>query len=141
MYTYKCCSINETLLLIVVSNEMSHNRHYNTLDELFTTLGEEKGKRAGHDQVQPQVAPHTFRQVLIFLAFFKLCFTFFATFISFRKKIQLNLTGLQRVFTHVGHYLCKFMRTKKNFCITKRSSSLRSCLEHQYGRRFIVLEH
>ena len=31
------CSINETLLLIVVSNEMSHDRHYNTLDELFTT--------------------------------------------------------------------------------------------------------
>ena len=30
-------SINETLLLIMVSNEMSHNRHYNTLDELFTT--------------------------------------------------------------------------------------------------------
>ena len=61
----------------------------------------------------------TFRQVLVFLACFKLCFTFFVKFISFRKKIQLNLTGLKTVFTHVGHHLCKFMRTNKIFALEK----------------------
>ena len=36
----------------------------------------------------------TSRQLLIFFSILKLFFTFFATFISFRKKSQLNSTGL-----------------------------------------------
>ena len=40
-----------------------------------------------------------------------------------------------------GQRPCKFMGTKETFYITKESISHRICLEHQDGRRFIVLVH
>ena len=40
-----------------------------------------------------------------------------------------------------GQHLCKFMGTKEFFYIRKESNSHRICLEHQHGRRFIVLEN
>ena len=38
-------------------------------------------------------------------------------------------------------HLCKFMRTKESVYIRKEINSHRTGLEHQHGRRFIVLEY
>jgi len=38
-------------------------------------------------------------------------------------------------------HLCKFIGTKESDCIRKEFNSHRTGLEHQRGRRFIVLEH
>ena len=40
-----------------------------------------------------------------------------------------------------GQHLCKFIETKESVYITKEFNSHRTGLEHQNGRRFIVLEH
>ena len=40
-----------------------------------------------------------------------------------------------------GEHLWKFIETKESVYITKEFNSLRIGLEHQHGRRFIVLEH
>ena len=37
--------------------------------------------------------------------------------------------------------LCKFIETKESVCIRKEFNSHRIGLEHQHGRRFIVLVH
>ena len=40
-----------------------------------------------------------------------------------------------------GQHLCKFIGTKESVCIRKEFNSHRTGLEHQHGRRFIVLGH
>ena len=40
-----------------------------------------------------------------------------------------------------GQHLCKFIKTKESVCIRKEFNSHRIGLEHQHGRRFIVLGH
>ena len=40
-----------------------------------------------------------------------------------------------------GQHLCKFMGTKESVYIRKESNSHRIGVEHQHGRRFIVLGH
>ena len=40
-----------------------------------------------------------------------------------------------------GQHLCKFIGTKESVCIRKDFNSHRIGLEHQHGRRFIVLGH
>ena len=40
-----------------------------------------------------------------------------------------------------GQHLCKFIGTKESVYIRKEFNSHRIGLEHQHGRRFIVLEH
>ena len=40
-----------------------------------------------------------------------------------------------------GQHLCKFTGTKEIFYIRKESNPHRICLDHQHGRRFIVLEN
>ena len=40
-----------------------------------------------------------------------------------------------------GQHLCKFNGTKESVCIRKEFNSHRTGLEHQDGRRFIVLGH
>ena len=47
----------------------------------------------------------------------------------------------QGVFTHVARHLCKYFGTKEIFYLRKGFNSHRAGLEHQHGRRFIVLEH
>ena len=44
-------------------------------------------------------------------------------------------------FHSPGQHLCKFIATKESLCIRKEFNSHRTGLEHQRGRRFIVLEH
>ena len=46
---------------------------------------------------------------------------------------------MERFQSRVQH-LCKFIGTKENVCIRKEFNSHRIGLEHQHGRRFIVLE-
>ena len=40
-----------------------------------------------------------------------------------------------------GQHLCKCIGTKESVCIRKEFNSHRTGLEHQHGRRFIVLGH
>ena len=40
-----------------------------------------------------------------------------------------------------GQHLSKCIGTKESVCIRKESKSHRTCLGHQHGRRFIVVEH
>ena len=44
-------------------------------------------------------------------------------------------------FHSLGQHLCTFIATKESVCIRKEFNSHRTGLEHQRGRRFIVLEH
>ena len=44
-------------------------------------------------------------------------------------------------FHSPGQHLCKFIGTKESVCIRKEFNSHRIGLEHQHGRRFIVLGH
>ena len=45
-------------------------------------------------------------------------------------------------FHSLGQHLSKLIRiTKESVCIRKEFNSQRIGLEHQHGRRFIVLEH
>ena len=48
--------------------------------------------------------------------------------------------GIER-FHSRDQDLCKFIETKGRVYIRKEFNSLRIGLEHQHGRRFIVLEH
>ena len=50
------------------------------------------------------------------------------------------MKGIER-FQSRDQHLCKFMGTKESACIRKEFNSHRIGLEHQHGRRFIVLEH
>ena len=54
------------------------------------------------------------------------------------KKVRVLC--MERIHSR-GQHLCKFMGTKEMFYIWKESNPHRICLEHQYGRRFIVLEN
>ena len=44
-------------------------------------------------------------------------------------------------FQSRGQHLWKFIGTKESVCIRKEFKSHRTCLGHQHGHRFIVLEH
>lgn len=49
-------------------------------------------------------------------------------------------TDIER-FHSCGQLLCKFMGSKESVNIRKEFNSHTNGLEHQHGRRFIVLEH
>ena len=49
-------------------------------------------------------------------------------------------TSVERFHSRDQH-LRKFMGTKESVCLRKEINSHRTGLEHQHGRRFIVLEH
>ena len=48
---------------------------------------------------------------------------------------------LKKRFHSPGQHLCKFIGTKESVYIRKEFNSHRTGLEHQHGRRFIVLGH
>ena len=56
------------------------------------------------------------------------------------KFTILHAPQMERFQSRV-QYLCKFIGTKENVCTRKESNSHRIGMEHQHGRRFIVLEH
>ena len=56
------------------------------------------------------------------------------------KPIKKPKRKIER-FHSRGQHLCKFIRTKESVYIRKEFNSHRTCLGHQHGRRFIVLEH
>ena len=47
----------------------------------------------------------------------------------------------EQCFHSRGQHLCKFIGTKESVCVRKEFNSLRTCLGHQHGRRFIALGH
>ena len=49
-------------------------------------------------------------------------------------------TAIERFHSRDQH-LCKFTGTNERICKRKEGNSQRTALEHQHGRRFIVLEH
>ena len=57
--------------------------------------------------------------------------------IILRRQKELNRAGR---FHSRDQHLCKFMGTKESVYIRKEINSHRIGLEHQHGRRFIVLE-
>ena len=61
---------------------------------------------------------------------------------SYKKSLILIkfLETKESVFTHVSS-IQQIMGTKEFFYTRKESNSHRICLQHQYGRRFIVFEH
>jgi len=58
---------------------------------------------------------------------------------NFKKKIRV-CPHMER-FHSGGQHTCKFTETKGSVYIRKEFNSQRIGLEHQRGRRFIVLEH
>ena len=58
------------------------------------------------------------------------------------SQIQYQSDGMTiKRFHSRDQHLCKLMGTKESVCIRKEFNSHGTGLEHQHGRRFIVLEH
>ena len=82
----------------------------------------------------------------IMLAFFALLGVHMGIIDTVANSILIKIHGkkvrvLWSVFTHVASIYAKFMGTKEIFYIRKEFNSHRIGLEHQHGRRFIVLEN
>ena len=58
-----------------------------------------------------------------------------------RYRLQDSVRGYIECFHSRGQHLCKSIGTKESVCIRKEFNSHRTGLEHQHGRRFIVLGH
>ena len=54
---------------------------------------------------------------------------------------EFSLKDVMECFHSRGQYLCKFIGTKEIVWIRKEFNSHKIGLEHQHGRRFIVLGH
>ena len=83
----------------------------------------------------------------IMLAFFALLGVHMGIIDTVANSILIKIHGkkvrvlcMERIHSR-GQHLCKFMGTKEIFYIRKEFNSHRIGLEHQHGRRFIVLEN
>jgi len=64
--------------------------------------------------------------------------------VGLKKRLRLVLKPLFRSidrFHSRGQHLCKFIVTKESVCIRKEFNSHGTGVEHQHGRRLIVLGH